>query len=109
MATNRFTGGASAIAQVSTVTITADDVTTTYKLTINGKVISTLGTGVSTTATAAALAAAWAASTAGEALEVVATSSVAVVTLTGKSDGTPFTVTSSVSGGAGTIGAVTAV
>ena len=45
MANVRWTGGAQPIAQVSTVTVTGDDATTTYKVTINGRVVSVLGSG----------------------------------------------------------------
>ena len=108
MATLRWLGHAPAVAQVSTVQITAYDVATTYKLTVNGKVISVIAQG-SVNATASGLVTAWnalSASTYPEFDEVTATSATDTVTLTADLAGRPFTVTSSVSGGAGTIGAV---
>jgi len=103
--TIKWRGDAAKVAQVSTVTITGFDAATTYKLTINGKVVSVLGTG-STAATATALQVALAASTIPEFLEVTWTVNSSTVTGTAVTAGVPFTVTSSVSGGAGTIGAV---
>lgn len=58
MATRTWLGTAAAVAQVSTVQVTAYDAATTYKLTVNGNVISTIAAG-SVNATATALAAAW--------------------------------------------------
>lgn len=98
-------GQAAAVAQVVTVTLTAYDATTTYKLTIGGVTVSTLGTGGTTTTTAAALAAAWTASTHPYLVAVTASANSNVVTLTAATPGVPFTVASAVSGGTGTIGA----
>lgn len=106
MATRRWRGDIPAVAQVDTVTISGHDVATTYKLTINGKVVSAVGSGT-TTSTATDLTTNWNASTIPEFAEITASSSSNVITLTGDTKGRPFTVTSSVSGGAGTIGAVT--
>ena len=103
MATMRWKGAAQAVAQVTTVAITAYDATTTYKLTINGKTVSTSAAG-SANATAAALVTAWNASTEPELAEVTASGSTSPLTLTGDTAGIPFTVTSAVSGGTGTIG-----
>jgi hypothetical protein len=47
-----------AVAQDRRATITAYDVATTYKVTINGKIVSVLGSGGTVTTTAVALAAA---------------------------------------------------
>lgn len=107
MATRRWQGDAKAVAQVSTVQVTAFDASTTYKLTINGKVISVLGV-TDEDATATALAAAWNASDEPEVSGVTASTNTDTVTLTGDTAGVPFTVSSSVSGGTGTIGSVTA-
>ena len=107
MATLFWRGDAPAVAQVSTVAITAYDVATTYKLTINGKTVSVVGSGGTTTTVATALAAAWNASTIPEFAEVTASSSTNTITLTADTAGVPFTATSSVSGGTGTIGSVT--
>ena len=63
MATKRWKGGALAVSQVGTFTLTAYDVLTTYKITINGKVVSVLGQGGTTATTATALQAALTAST----------------------------------------------
>lgn len=106
MATNLFRGDAPPVAQVTTTTITAFDATTTYKVTINGKVVSVLGA-ASNNLTAAALQAALIASAIPEFLEVTWTVLTNVVTGTAATPGTPFTFTTSVSGGAGTIGAAT--
>jgi hypothetical protein len=106
MATRRWRGTAEAVAQVSTVQITAYDSATTYILTVNNKTVSVPGnTDVNTTASD--LADAWNASTEPEFAEVTASVSTDTVTLTGDTAGLPFTATSSVSGGTGTIGSVT--
>jgi len=108
MATRTWLGTAAAVAQVSTVQVTAYDAATTYKLTVNGNVISTIAAG-SVNATATALAAAWNLSTVPEFTGVTASAATDTVTLTADVKGTPFTATSSVSSGTGTIGSVTAV
>lgn len=108
MATQRWTGAGANVAQVGTITITGYDATTTYRVTMNSKVVGVLGTGGTTTTAAAALQAALAASEDPEFQEVTWTQSGAVITATANTPGTPFTATSSVSGGAGTIGAYTA-
>lgn len=107
MALVRWLGGAAAVAQVTTITLTAYDVTTTYKITINNKVVSVIGQGGTTATTAAALLTVLQASTYPEFLEVTWSVNSNVITGTAASAGVPFTVTSSVSGGAGTIGAAT--
>jgi hypothetical protein len=110
MAANRFTPNAPAVAQVGTVTLTGYDATTTYKVACNGKTISVLGQGGTTTTTAAALLAALQAAPAAsypEFAEVTWSALANVVTAVGPASGKPFTFTSSVSGGAGTIGAFT--
>lgn len=105
MATKRFRGDATAVAQVRSATITAYDVATTYTVTINGKAVSVLGQGGTATTTATALAAALNASTVPEFAEVTWSSNAAVVTGTADTAGKPFTCTSSVAGGTGTFGA----
>ena len=108
MATIYWLGTAAAVAQIDTVTITADNNDgTTYILTVGSETVSTANTG-NTTTTATNLAAAWNASTHPYFTGVTATSDAAVVTLTADTAGVPFTAASSVSGGTGTIGAVTA-
>ncbi|MGH2437495.1 MAG: hypothetical protein ACRDFA_10920, partial [bacterium] len=63
MATKRWLGTAVAVAQISTVTITAYDIATSYKVTIGGVTVSVVGQGGTTTTTATALKNALAAST----------------------------------------------
>ena len=110
MATRQWTGqSAPNVKQVSTITVTAYDAATTYRITMNGKILGVLGSGGTTTTVATALTAALAASEDPEFQEVDWSSSAAVITATARTAGTPFIATSSVSGGAGTIGAVTAV
>lgn len=107
MAIHRWLGQTPAVAQVATVQITGYDVTTTYKLTVGGVVVSTVGTGGSVNTTATALAAAWNASTHAYFTGVTASAATDTVTLTADTAGVPFTAASSVTGGAGTIGAYT--
>lgn len=90
------------VAQVYTIQITGYDGTTTYKATINGKVISTLGV-TDANGTAAALQALLAASVFPEFKEVTWTVSTDTVTGTAVTPGSPFTVTATVSGGSGTV------
>lgn len=102
-----FRGDATLVAEVASCSITANDVATTYKLTRNGRSVSVVGQ-ASATATATALAAAWNLSADGDFAEVTASSAASSVTLTADSEGVPFgsLVTSSVTGGTGTISAV---
>ncbi len=109
MAVNRWLGAQQSTAQVGTFTVTADDATTTYKVTVGTVVVSVPGSGTGTTNTATALTAALTACTAGMFTEITWTSLGAVITATANTPGTPFTAVSSVSGGTGTIGAYTAV
>jgi hypothetical protein len=106
MATNRWRGDAAPVAQVSAVTVTADDNTTTYKITINGKVVSVVGSGAGVNTTAANLKAQLIASTIPEFLEVTWTVVAATISGTAIVAGKPFTFTATVSGGAGSFGAV---
>lgn len=108
MATKYWIGRALAVAQVGTFTVTAYDVATTYSLTVGGKSVSTIGTGGTTTTTAAALVTAWNASTSALFSGVTASNSGAVITLTADTAGVPFTATSSATGGTGTIGSYSA-
>lgn len=96
-------GNALPVKQVYTILITGDDATTTYKVTINGKAVSILGTGSGVNPTAAALQAALAASTIPEFREVTWTVTTATVTGTAVVAGKPFTALGAVSGGAGTV------
>lgn len=102
-------GDAPAVARIVTITITADDAATSYRVTINDKVVSALGTGIGVNATATALRAALAGSTIREFQEAVWTVAGAVITATAAVPGMPFDAASSVSGGSGTIGPVTVV
>lgn len=105
MTTLRWQGGAPAVAQVSSATITGYDATTTYTITIGNATVSVLGTGGTATTTAVALLAALQASTIPQFLEVAWTNpSGAIITGTAVTAGVPFTATSSVSGGSGTFG-----
>jgi hypothetical protein len=112
MATLYFLGTADPVAQVGTVQITGFDAATTYKLTVGAgtliEVISVVGDTDADT-TAAALAAAWNASAHPYCTAVTASVVTDTITLTAQIAGCPFTVVSSVSAGAGTIGAYSVV
>src|SRR5258708_1374747 len=96
-----------AVKQVYTIQVTAYDVGTTYKVTINGKVVFTIAAG-GVNATATALQVALAASTIPEFLEVTWTVATDTVTGTAVTAGKPFTAVGAASGGTGTV-SVTAV
>jgi len=106
MATKHWQGQATAVAQIDTVQITAFDVATTYTLTVGLKTVSTIGV-TDADGTATALAAAWEASTDPYFANVSASATTDTVTLTALTAGVPFIAASSVTGGTGTIGAVT--
>jgi len=107
MPTKYWLGTADAVAQVDTVQVTADDAATTYMITIGGVDVSVSGTGTGVNDTASALSAALNASS--HPYFAAVTWSAATDTVTGTADtaGVPFVASSSVSGGTGTIGAVT--
>ena len=108
MALKTFEGKVEARAQKDTVQITAFDGATTYNLTVGGVVISVVGdTDVDTTA--ANLATAWNLSAHPYFNLVTATAVTDTITLESDLPGLPFTAVSSVTGGAGTIGAITSV
>lgn len=107
MATRYWLGAADVVMQVSTVQITADDAATTYTITIGNISVSVAGAGTGVNATASALQTALAASTHPYFSDVAWTVSTDTVTGTGNGSGAPFTAASSVTGGTGTIGAVT--
>lgn len=107
--TINFRADAPLIAQVSTVTITGYDAATTYSITINNKTISVVGTGGTTATTAAALQQALSASDFPEFKEIAFSVNSSTITMTANTAGRPFTATSGVSGGTGTIGSVTLV
>lgn len=102
MAIKRFRGDALTTAQVTTVTIGVNDVASSYFVTINGKAV---GTGGQATAalTAASLQSQLAASASPEFREITWTVLNNVVTGTARTAGKPFTLTTSVIGGTGTI------
>ncbi len=108
MAVRNWVARAQAIVEIATVQITAYDAATTYRLKYGGKSVSTIAAG-SANATATALAAAWNASTDSPLTEVTASANTDTVTLTCDTAGLPFAafVTATVTGGTGTIGAVT--
>lgn len=108
MATKYWRGLAAAVAQVGTVAITAGDAATTYRLLINGLIIASFTGNATPNTIAAGLVTAWNASVHPYKLGIVASGATTPLTLTGPA-GMPFTVTTAVSGGAGTIGAYTAV
>lgn len=96
-----------AVAQVATVQVTGFDASTTYKLTVAGvDLVSEPGTTNADT-TATNISNAWNNSTHPYATGITASVSTDTVTLTADVAEVPFTVTSSVSGGSGTIGSVT--
>jgi hypothetical protein len=104
MSTLRWRGDAPAVAQVQTITIGANDVATTYKVTINGKTVSVPGDAGGANNTAADLAGALAAATVPQEFAEIAWSVAAnVVTGTATKAGKPCTLAVSVAGGTGTI------
>jgi hypothetical protein len=117
MAVKIWQGDAIAIAQVSTVVVTAVDGTpanNTFTLTATDEAGNTVAVSVvgdtDTATTAAALNTAWNASASPVVQRVNGTVSSSTITLTATQAGVPFTIASSVTGGgSGTIGAVTAV
>lgn len=107
MATKYWLGIAKAIAQVSTIQVTAYDAATTYEILVNGVVVATAPGTTDANGTASALQVAWEAAKDANnpyAVGITATVSTDTVTLTG-SVGLPFTVTTIDTGGTGTIGA----
>jgi hypothetical protein len=102
MATVRWIGNAKVYRQIDTYRISTYDAATTYKITINGKLVSVVGNTDAAT-TAADLLAALQAATDGEFTEIEWEVSTDTVTATGPDDGAPVTITSSVTGGAGAI------
>src|SRR5262245_60696020 len=102
MADKFFRGDAMPVAKVYTVKVTADDVATTYTVTINNKTVSTLGQG-SAAATAAAWQSALASSTLPEFLEADWTVSGDTVTAAAHDPGTDYVITAGVAGGTGTV------
>ena len=106
MATVFWVGGAPAVAQVTTIQITAYDAATTYEVTIGGIEVSVTGT-TDADGTASALQAALDASTHPYFTAITWTVATDTVTGTATTAGVPFVASSSVTGGTGTIGAAT--
>jgi len=107
MAKKYWIGGAAAVAQVVTIQITVNDAATTYTVTIGGLAVSVAGNAGGVNSTASDLQAALAASTDPRFTAVTWTVATDTVTGTAAVAGVPFVAASSVSGGTGTIGAVT--
>ncbi len=110
MTTKIWQGQATPVAQVDSATVTLYDAASTFSLQVNGEnVISVINKG-NAPATAAALASGWNAATGNpyaRAITALATGS--AVELTADIAGNPHTITSHVTGGTGTFGAVTGV
>lgn len=102
MATKYWRGLALAVAQATTVTVGTHDAATRYEIRVNGIAIASSTGAASASATAAALQAAWQASTHPYRQGITASVNSNVVTLTSVA-GMPFTVTTGVVGGTGTI------
>ena len=99
-----FAGDAAAVVNVQTGTLDTYDVATTYKVTIGGKVISTVGTGGSTSTTATALRTLLNATTAPqEFLNITWSGATNAIIGTNDVSGVPFVATLTVSGGTGTV------
>jgi len=104
MSTNRWRGDAPSVAQIQTITVGANDVATTYKVSINGKAISVPGDAGGANSTATDLANALKAATAPqEFAEIVWSVATSVVTGTAAKPGKPFTLSVGTAGGSGTI------
>lgn len=108
MATLIWEGTADAVAQSDDVTITANDVATTYTLTVGGETVSTTGNASGANETATDLATAWNASTHPYFAAATAAATGNTVTVTVDTAGVQLVATSSATGGNGTIGNVTA-
>lgn len=104
--TKYWLGTADGVAQVDTVQITAFDAATTYEITINDFVVSVIGN-TSVNQTAIDLKDALEASLNPYFTQMTYTVTTDTITITADNAGAPFKATSSVSGGTGTIGAVT--
>lgn len=88
--------------QVDSITPANVGIGNTFTCTINGKAVTVTATAATVANVTALLTAAWNASTIPEFVEVIATDSTTLVTLTARVAGTPFTVTSSAAGGTAT-------
>lgn len=99
-------GDATPIAQIDTVEITGFIAADVYTLTVNGRTINVSGI-VDEETTVTAIVSEIEASDIPEFQEVLAVSAGPTISLTARTPGKPFTITSSVTAGGGTIGAVT--
>lgn len=107
MAKKYWLGQAAAVAQVTTVQITADDAATTYSVTVGDFTASVAGSGVSVDQTAADLTTEFNSTktTFPHAASISATVATDTITFTADVAGVPFVITSDATGGTGTIGA----
>ena len=105
MATVYWIGGATAVAQVWSGTITGYDVATTYTVTIGDQTISTVGTGGTANATAVALVALLNATSAHPYFSTITWTAPGSGVVRGTADtaGVPFTSALTVAGGTGTV------
>lgn len=103
MAEPRWNPVAVDVVGVYTSSLTGYDAATTYKVTINGKVISSLGTGGTVTTTAAALVVLLNASTIPEFAEATWSNSSGALIATVDEAGVPITWTLTCTGGTGTV------
>jgi len=103
MAQNRFRGDAPAVAQVNTVTPANVGIGNTFSLTCNGKVITFTATAGTVANVTAGLVALLAATTIAEFAEVEAADITTALTLTARTPGKPFTITSAAAGGTATL------
>jgi hypothetical protein len=102
MATTRWRGGGKSTPQVNTITPANVGIGNTFTVTINAKAITVTATAGTVANVTGLLVTALSASTEGEFREITWTDSTTHVTATGPADGTPFTQTSSASGGTAT-------
>jgi hypothetical protein len=99
MADNRWTSRQAKTAQLNTVTPASVGVGNTFTLTINSKTATFTATDTTVATVTAGLVALWNAEDEGEMEEVTAADGTTALTLTADKAGTPFTQTSSASGG----------
>ena len=102
MATIRWRGNASGVAQVITVTPANVEVGDVFTLTVNGTSVSYTAAAATVADVTAGLAAAWSASTLTEFIEATASDSGSAVVLTAATAGIPFEVSTSTVDGGGT-------
>jgi hypothetical protein len=103
MATRYYTGAAKSVAQVNTVTPANVNIGNTFTVTCNGKSITYTATAATVANVTAGLVAKIKESEEPEFLEVTAEDITTAITLTARTPGKPFTITSSASGGTATL------